>query len=81
VAGLALFVISWLIVSSGRLPRGLGYLGYLSALLLIILYLGRLIVLSATSPIVLGPALLNGFIVSPIWYLWLGLTMLRRETI
>jgi hypothetical protein len=81
VAGLALLMVSWLIVGSGRLPRGLGYLGYLSALLLIILYLGRLIVLSASSPIILGPALLNGFIVSPIWYVWLGLALLRRETI
>ena len=79
VAGLALVVISWLITSSGRLPRGLGYLGYLSAVLLIVLYLGRLIILSPASPIILGPALLNGFIVSPIWYVWLGLSLVRAE--
>lgn len=79
VAGLALFVVSWVIVGSGRLPRGLGYLGYLSAVLLVVLYLGRLIVLSPASPIILGPALVNGFIVSPIWYVWLGISLLQRR--
>src|SRR5438309_2412466 len=64
VAGLALFVISWLVVGSRRLPQGLGYLGYLSAILLVVLFLGRLIVLSPTSPIILLPALLNGFVVN-----------------
>ena len=81
VAGLALFVISWLIVGSGRLPRGLGYLGYLSAALLVLLYLGRLIVLSPSSPIILIPALLNGFVVNPVWYVWLGVSLLRREIV
>lgn len=80
VAGLALLVISWIIIGSGRLPRGLGYLGYFSAVLLVVLYLGRLIILSPSSPIILGPAVLNGFIVSPIWYVWLGLALLRGQT-
>jgi hypothetical protein len=81
VGGLALFVNSWLIVGSGRLPRWLGYLGFLSAALLVILYLGRLTVLSASNPIILYPALLNGFIVNPIWYIWLGISLLRREIV
>jgi hypothetical protein len=77
VAGAALFFVSWLIGRGGALPRGLGYLGYLSALLLVALYLGRLIVLDPTSPIILAPALLNGFLVSPIFYLWLALALVR----
>jgi hypothetical protein len=77
VAGAALFVVAWLIGRGGRLPRGLGYLGYVSAVLLLVLYLGRLIVLDPTNPVILGPALLNGFLVNPIFYLWLGLTLLR----
>lgn len=80
VAALALFVVSWLIVGSGRLPRNLGYLGYLSALLLLVLYLGRLIVLSPASPIILIPALVNGFVVNPIWYIWLGISFLRGHS-
>lgn len=80
VAGAALFVISWLIGRGGRLPRGLGYLGYASAVLLLALYLGRLIILDPTSPAILVPALLNGFLVNPIFYLWLGLTLLRGRS-
>jgi hypothetical protein len=77
VAGLGLWVVSWLILHGGQLPRGLGYLGYLTAALLIVIYLARLIVLDASSPLVLVPALLAGFLVSPAWYVWLGVTLWR----
>ncbi len=80
VAGAALFVISWLIGRGGRLPSRLGYLGYASAVLLLALYLGRLIVLDPTSPVILVPALLNGFLVNPIFYVWLGLVFLRGRS-
>lgn len=78
VAGIALFVVAWLIRRGGQFPGGLGSLGYLSAVLLIILYLARLIVLSPASLVILVPALLNGFVVNPIWYVWLGFALLRR---
>jgi hypothetical protein len=77
IAGVALFVVAWLIGRGRQLPVGLSYLGYLSALLLIILYLGRLVILDPASPVILGPALLNGFIVNPAWYIWLGLALWR----
>jgi hypothetical protein len=80
VAGAALFLVSWLIGRGGRFPGGLGYLGYLSAILLLALYLGRLIVFDPTNPVILVPALLNGFLVNPIFYLWLGLTLLRGRS-
>jgi hypothetical protein len=44
---------------------------------MIILYLGRLIILQATSIAIVIPALLEGFIVNPIWYIWLGLAFFR----
>ena len=75
VAGISVFIFSWLIASSRILPAGLGYLGFLSAILLIMIYLGRLIVLDPTSPIILGPAALEGFIVNPVWYIWLGIAL------
>ena len=81
VAGAALFVVGWLIVRGGQFPRGLGYLAYLSAVLLVILYLGRLIVFDPTSPVILVPALLNGFLINPIFYVWLGLALLRGRTV
>jgi hypothetical protein len=45
--------------------------------LLVALYLGRLIILDPTSPVILVPALLNGFLVNPALYIWLGLALLR----
>jgi hypothetical protein len=77
VTGIGLWVYAWLILRKGDLPRGLGYLGYLVAALQIILYLGRLIILDATSAVIIVPALLAGFIVTPIWYLWLGISLWR----
>src|SRR5581483_4981577 len=50
VAGLSLLVFAGLIARGRALPAGLGYLGYALAALLLILYLGRLIILEATSP-------------------------------
>ncbi len=77
LAGLGALINSALIVRSGRFPRALGQLGYLLGGLLVIVYLGRLIVLDAASPLVLGPAALTGFLVNPIWYAWLGLSLWR----
>jgi thiol:disulfide interchange protein len=79
VTGIALFIVAWLIGRGGQFPRGLGYLGYVSAVLLVVLYLGRLIVFNPTNPVILVPALLNSFLVNPIFYLWLGLALLRRQ--
>jgi hypothetical protein len=79
VAGLGLFLLSWLLTREMSFPRGLAYLGYLSAVLMIILYLGRLIILQATNPVIVIPALLEGFIVNPLWYVWLGRILMRSR--
>jgi len=76
-SGIGLWVFAWLILRSNGFPKGIGYLGYLVAALQIVLYLGRLIVLDATNPVIVVPALLAGFIVTPIWYVWLGVSLLR----
>jgi hypothetical protein len=78
VAGLAMLVLAWLMGQSGQFPRGLSRLGYVLGALLVVIYLARLIVLDATNPVLLIPALLAGFIVSPVWYVWLG-RVLRRS--
>jgi hypothetical protein len=79
LAGVGLFVICWLMSHNKTFPKNLAYLGYLSALLMIVLYLGRLVILNATSPAILLPAALEGFIVNPLWYLWLGIVLRRAK--
>lgn len=78
VAGIGLFTASWLMTRNPHFPKSLGYLGYLSATLLIILYLGRLIILDANNLAIVIPALLAGFIINPAFYIGLG-TILRRN--
>jgi hypothetical protein len=77
VAGLGLFILSWLLTQESSFPKGLAYLGYVSAILMIVLYLGRLIILEATNLAIVVPALLEGFIVNPLWYIWLGRMLAR----
>ncbi|HYX48994.1 MAG TPA: hypothetical protein VE843_04595, partial [Ktedonobacteraceae bacterium] len=57
VTGFGIFVIAWLMGHSRQFPRGLSYWGYLLAVLLVVLYLGRLIILDPKNPIVLVDAL------------------------
>src|ERR1041385_4968843 len=56
IAGIGLFFFSRLIAES-RLPRSLSLLGYISAILMIVLYLARLIVLQPNSLAIVIPAL------------------------
>ena len=74
VAGLALFFFSWL-MSRGGFSRGLSGLGYGVAVLLVWIYLARLIVQTPTNPLLLAPVLLVGFILNPVWYIWLGASL------
>lgn len=78
--GIGLWVFSWLILRRGDLPKALGYLGYATAALQIILYLGRLFVFDAKNPVIVVPALLAGFIVAPVWYIWLGVSLFRSAS-
>jgi hypothetical protein len=80
VAGLGALVFSWIIMREDTgFPRTLGTLGVILGILLIVIYLGRLIILSATNPIIVVPALLTGFVINPVWYVWLGLRLRRRD--
>lgn len=79
VASVGLGFFSWLISKSKEFPKNLGLIGMLSATLMMVLYLGRLIVLSPTDPIIVWPALINGFILGPLFYIWLGRVLLKKS--
>ncbi len=79
VAGIALFVVAWLMGRGTQFPGGLGYLGYLLAILLVVIYLARLIILDPAHPVLLVPVLLAGFLVNPVWYIWLGVALWRER--
>jgi len=76
VAGLALLAVSWLMARSGEFPAWTPPAALLLGVVLIMTYLARLIVLDASSLLVLGPALAAG-VLSPLFYLGLGLWFLR----
>jgi hypothetical protein len=74
-AAIATAAIAWLIPRSGRLPRGLAGVAIALAALLFVIYLGRLVVLDPTHPALLVAALTAGFVVNPLWWLWLGVSI------
>jgi hypothetical protein len=75
LAGLALGLVAWLMGRSRAFPMPLVYLGYALAALLVITYLGRLIILDPTNPLIVAVVLPTGFLINPAWYIWLGLTL------
>lgn len=79
LTGLALAVTGVLILRGRLLPRGLGYLAFLSAALLVFVYIGRLVILNPKSPGLLAAAVAAGYLVNPVWYVWLGLTFKRQQ--
>jgi hypothetical protein len=72
LAGIGLLVLSTLMARSPNFSRGLSTLGTILGILLVLVYLGRLIILDASNPLVLYTAALTGFLVNPAFYLWLG---------
>ena len=81
LTGLALAVTGVLVVRGGLLPRGLGYLAFLSAALLVFVYVGRLVILNPKSPGLLAVAVAAGYLVNPALLVWLGLVLRTSRTV
>jgi hypothetical protein len=77
LTGVALAVISLLVLRGGALPRPLAYLGFLGSALLVFVYIGRLVILNPKSPGLLVGAVLVGYVVNPAWFIWVGLVLRR----
>ncbi len=80
VAGIGILAIAWLMQRGRQFPVALAMVGYLLGALLLALYLGRLTVLDAASPLIVVPALVCGFVVNPLWNIWLGLSLWHKST-
>ncbi len=80
-AAFAIGIYSWLARRSGALPDALGRLGLLSALLLVIIYLGRLLIFDPTNPLLLVAALVEGLLVNPAWYIWVGRELRKTDAV
>lgn len=78
ISGVALLAVGWLIVRGGQFPRNLGYLAYFGGALLVFIYIGRLFdFITPADKITLIPPFLYGFIVHPLFYVWLGRELMR----
>lgn len=78
VAGAGIATLSWLTLRS-TLPRNLGYVGLLNAVALVALFLGNLLTGTDTHSLaILIPGGLASLILTPVWYIWLGVA-LRQE--
>jgi hypothetical protein len=78
LAGVTLLILAVLIVRSEQFPRSLGYLAYFGGALLVFIYVGRLFdFITPANKITLIPPFLYGFIVHPVFYVWLGRELLR----
>jgi hypothetical protein len=75
LTGLALLLFAGLASRSRDLPGWVGPLGLILGVVLVLTFLARLVVLDATSLLVLGPALVSGLL-SPIFFLLLGAWLL-----
>ena len=75
LTGLAVLILSGLAGRSTDLPGWVSPLGLVLGVFLVLTFLARLIVLDATSLLVLGPALVSGLL-SPIFFLLLGAWLL-----
>lgn len=78
LAGVTLLIVAWLIFQGGQFPRMLGYLAYLGGALLALIYVGRLFdFITPADKVTLIPPFVYGFIVHPLFYMWLGRELLR----
>jgi hypothetical protein len=78
LAGLGLVILAALALGEGALSRPVASFGIVFGVLLIATYLGRLIILDPTSPLVAIPAALAGVLIGPFFYFAAGLELRRR---
>jgi hypothetical protein len=44
----------------------------------VLIYISRLTILNTSSLLVLAPAGIEGFVLNPAWYIWLGFVLRKK---
>jgi len=78
LTGISLLAFSVLMQWDRSFPRGFVALGYASGVLLVLIYISRLTILNTSSLLVLAPAGIEGFVLNPAWYIWLGFVLRKK---
>jgi hypothetical protein len=74
--GIASFVFARIFLSTGVLSRRLGYLGLLNGVLLVVLFFANVF---DSLPVILVAGGLTSVIVTPLWWIWIGRSLLRSR--
>ena len=78
LSALAVAIISWLILrGGGGFDRRLAYVGFGAAVLLVVIYLGRLIAYDPNLGWLKATAYASGLVVNPVFFVWLGVELRR----
>jgi hypothetical protein len=75
LTALGIAVLSWLMTRDRRFPSGLGRLGLAAAAGLFLVFLGRISLYNPKRPVLLLPLVIAGFVLTPAWYVWVGLRL------
>lgn len=76
-AGISYLVLATVALGSPRYPKGLARIGQALGVVLIVIYIGRLVILDPTHPVVRA-ALAIGVVANTIFFLWLGWLWVKR---
>lgn len=71
----AVIVLSVVVLVGRRLPPIVGYIGFVAAGFLIVVFFTGLLIAPTTSLLLMAPFILNGFLILPMWYLWTGISL------
>lgn len=74
VAGIVAFIWGYHILRFGMLPRNLGYVAIVNAILLVVLFLATVF---GSQTLILISGGLTSVIVGPLFWIWLGLSLRR----
>src|SRR5205085_471198 len=72
LAGAWILITSAMMQRDGSLPRPLIYIGYISGVLLLLLFAGTLM---GVRPIILAAGALESLILNPVWWIWTGVAL------